>query len=64
MADNKNSGKPQTGYNSRILNYASNLLVSAMEIPSYIKPISDIGIDFTLLVKKTRVGISRKESVD
>lgn len=52
------------GYNSRILNYASNLLVAARDIPAYVKSISDIGIDFSLIGKKTRVGISRKESGD
>lgn len=61
MAENKGQ---DNRYNSRILNYASNLLVTARDIPAYVKSISDIGIDFTLIGKKTRVGVSRKESGD
>ena len=64
MAENQNSNKPQARYNTRILNYASNLLIAARDIPSYVRSISDIGIDFSLIGKKTRIGISRKESGD
>lgn len=63
MADSGNDSKPSQ-LSSRILNYASNLLVSARDIPAYVKNISDIGIDFSLIGKKTRIGVSRDESGD
>lgn len=53
-----------SGYSGKLLNYASNLLLAVKDVPSYVKSISDIGIDFSLIGKKSKIGISRKESGD
>jgi hypothetical protein len=44
--------------------YAYNMFNSIKNLPSYIKSISDIGIDFSLIGSKNKIGVSKEETDD
>lgn len=59
MADNSSGGGNRWNFNSGFSNFLANLSDLAN-----IKKVSDIGIDFSLIGKKGRIAVSRKETND
>lgn len=60
---NKSGG---SGYSSgrglgRFFNNLGTLMLNARSLPQHVRSISDVGIDFSLIGKKNRLGVSRKE---
>lgn len=52
------------GYTRRFVQGISNIFTGVKDMPSYVRSISDIGIDFSLIGKKTKIGISKKDMED
>ena len=57
--NNNNSGR--SSFSNRFSGYSTSLLSNLRDIARY-KAISDIGIDFSLIGKKGRIGVSKKET--
>lgn len=58
----KEGNNSRSIFGNRFSGYSTSLLSNIKNLPKYISSISDIGIDFSLIGKKGRIGVSRKET--